>query len=284
MTTAATKTLRVAAIQMISGNDLTSNLAAAKALIHSAAQSAAQLVVLPETFSLFRASGQLELAQQEASDKAQVLPLLKSLAKHYQLWIVAGSIPVLSDDGSRVYSACIVLDDQGAERARYHKIHLFDADVADQQGSYRESDTFAAGDRVVIADTPWGRLGLAICYDIRFPELFRAMLDQGVDMIAVPAAFTLTTGEAHWLPLLRARAIENQCAVIGANQGGQHSSKRSSSGGSVIIDSWGTVLAEAGRGETVVCADLDLATQQTQRTSMPAAQHRRFSYPSLGET
>lgn len=271
------KPLRVAAIQMVSGNDLAANLAAAETLIGCAAQSAAQLVVLPETFSLFRASGQLDLARQEAGDNAQVLPLLKSLAKQYQLWIVAGSIPVLSDDGRHVYSACYVLDDQGNEQGCYNKIHLFDADVADQHGSYRESDTFAAGDQVVVVDTPWGRLGLAICYDIRFPELFRAMVDGGVDMIAVPAAFTLATGEAHWLPLLRARAIENQCVVIGANQGGKHSSKRSTSGGSVIIDGWGTVLAETGRGEAVICADLDFETQQKQRAAMPAAQHRQFS-------
>lgn len=272
-----TKELRVAAIQMVSGNDLAANLAVAETLIATAAQSGAQMVVLPETFSLFRAAGQLDLARQEAGDDARVLPLLKSLAMRYQLWIVTGTIPVLSEDDKRVYSACYVIDDQGNERARYNKIHLFDADVADQQGSYRESDTFAAGDQVVVVDTPWGRLGLAICYDIRFPELFCAMLAEGVDMIAVPAAFTLTTGEAHWLPLLRARAIENQCFVIGANQGGKHSSKRSSSGGSVIIDSWGTVLVEAGRGETVVCADLDFEALNKQRAAMPAAQHRQFS-------
>jgi predicted amidohydrolase len=155
-------------------------------------------------------------------------------------------------------------------------IHLFYVDVNDAHGSYRESDTFIAGDKVLVIDTPLGRLGVAVCYDIRFQEMFRLMADQAVDLIAVPAAFTLLTGQAHWQALLRARAIENQCYIIGANQGGEHTKNRASSGGSVIIDGWGKVLDEAAMGESIVVADVDLQRLAEQRLAMPVSQHRRF--------
>lgn len=273
---------KVAALQMVSTNILEDNLKVAATLIAEAGAAGAQLVVLPETFAMFSTKQQLPLGRQEASAGAIVRPFIAEQAKKNKLWIVAGSIPVAADQSEiavqdRVLSACFVVNDCGEECGRYDKIHLFDAQVEDQQGSYRESDTFAAGNEVVIVDTPVGRLGLAICYDIRFPELFRIMFERGVDLIAIPAAFTLLTGKAHWLPLLRARAIENQCYIVGANQGGEHSKSRSTSGGSVIIDGWGKVLAEAGMGERCIVAEVDLAALNKQRKAMPVASHQRFT-------
>ncbi len=267
---------KVAALQMVSGNNLDDNLLVAERLIAEAAKGGAELLVLPETFAVFNSRAQQALGQQEVSPDAVVRPFIAEQAKRWEVWIVAGTIPLAQADNERVLSSCFVINAKGEQCARYDKMHLFDVDVADQQSSYRESDTFAAGDTVVVIDTPFGRLGLAVCYDIRFPELFRAMFAQGVDLIAVPAAFTLLTGNTHWLPLLRARAIENQCYIIGANQGGVHSKSRSTSGGSVIIDGWGNVLSEAQMGECCIVADIDLQALQQQRSAMPISQHQRF--------
>ncbi len=267
----------VAAIQMVSSNDLEINLAAAERLVEQAASEGAQLVVLPETFAMFSAKAQKALGEQEASADAVIRPFISSLAKRLGIWIVAGTIPVAVERSEQVLSSCFVVDDQGVEQACYNKIHLFDVDVADSKGSYRESDTFLAGNKVVVIDTPFGRLGLAVCYDIRFPEFFRAMFAEGVDIIAVPAAFTLLTGKAHWLPLLQARAIENQCYIIGANQGGEHTPSRSTSGDSVVIDGWGKVLAIKEQGAAVVLANIDINELDKHRQSMPIKQHQRFS-------
>lgn len=267
----------IAAIQMVSGHDLDANLAAAEQLMVDAARGGAKLLVLPETFALFSGRDQQPLGEQEATDQARVRPFIRQLAQRLGVWIVAGTVPVLMDGESKVRSCSFIVNAQGEEVARYDKLHLFDASVADQQGSYRESDTFNAGQQVVVVDSPFGRLGVAVCYDIRFPEFFRAMFAQRVDIVAVPAAFTLLTGKAHWLPLLRARAIENQCYIVGANQGGEHSASRSTSGGSVIIDGWGTVLAELDMGAGVAVAEMDLTRLQQQRVAMPVAEHQRFT-------
>ena len=268
---------RVSAIQMVSSNDLQSNLAEAERLVAAAALDGAQLVVLPETFAMFSTRAQKPLGMQEASAGAVIRPFISALAKRLGIWIVAGTIPVAVEDSEQVLSSCFVFDDQGKEQGCYNKIHLFDVDVADSQGSYRESDTFLAGNDVVVVDTPFGRLGLAICYDIRFPEFFRAIFAQGVDLIAIPAAFTLLTGKAHWLPLLQARAIENQCYIIGANQGGDHTPSRSTSGDSVIIDSWGKVLASKEKGAGYASAEVDLDELAKHRKSMSIQQHQRFT-------
>lgn len=267
---------RIAALQMVSRNNIDQNLAVAKRLIAEAAKAGASLVVLPETFAVFSIRAQHDLGLQEVSEQAVIRPFISAQAKRWGLWIVAGTIPCAVPGNDRVLSSCFVFNDNGDEVARYNKIHLFDVDVDDGHGCYRESDTFLAGEEVVVVDTPVGRLGLAVCYDIRFPELFRAMFSESVDIIAVPSAFTLLTGEAHWLPLLRARAIENQCYIVGANQGGVHSKSHSTSGGSVIIDGWGKVLAEAGQGECCVVSELDLPKLRQQRKAMPIAQHQRF--------
>lgn len=277
---------RVAALQMISGNDIAANLASAARLITQAADAGAQLLVLPEAFALFGSGGQRELGVSEASAQPRVRDFLSAQAQRHRVWIVSGTIPLLDKpidktdspviESQRPSAACLLIDSDGKEVARYNKIHLFDVDVGDRQGSYRESDTYAPGNAVVVADTPFGRVGLAVCYDLRFAELFQLMRESDAEIIALPSAFTRKTGLAHWLPLLRARAIETQCYFIGANQGGIHSPKRQTSGGSVIVDSWGSVCAEAGFGECVITADVDREKIQRERAAMPVDQHRRF--------
>ncbi len=270
---------RIAALQMISGADLETNLATAARLIERAAGDGARLAVLPESFALFLSHAQRDLGAREADRTlARVRPFLAEQAARHRIWLVGGTLPLTEADDPRPRAACLVIDDSGAEVARYDKVHLFDVEVGDAQGRYCESDTFCPGaPRVVVVPTPVGRLGLAVCYDLRFAELFTLLRMQGAELIAVPSAFTRQTGLAHWLPLLRARAIETQCWLIGANQGGRHSSKRSTSGGSVIIDGWGTVRAEAGFGEAVLTAAVDLEQLQRWRAAMPVINHRRFT-------
>ncbi len=278
---------RVAALQMVSSNDVGANLASAARLIAQAAQTGAQLLVLPEAFALF-GGGQQELGLSEASAQPRIRDFLAEQAARHRIWIVGGTIPLLDKKSlldsaprleaelQRPRAACLLFDSSGSEVARYDKMHLFDVDVGDHQGSYRESDTYTRGDTVVVADTPCGRIGLAVCYDLRFPELFQLLRERGAEIIALPSAFTRKTGLAHWLPLLRARAIETQCYVIGANQGGVHTAKRHTSGGSAIIDSWGEVCAEAGFGACVITAVIDREKMQRERAAMPVQQHRRF--------
>lgn len=267
----------VAAVQMVSGPDVETNLAHAERLIAQAAGSGARLIVLPEAFALFLGSEQKRLGAEEAGPTPRVRAFLAEQAARHRVWLVGGTIPVLDHDPQRPRAACFVCDDSGREVARYDKIHLFDVDVGDRQGAYRESDSYQHGTEVVTVPTPFGCIGLAVCYDLRFPELFQLLRERGAEIIVLPSAFTRKTGLAHWLPLLRARAIETQCYVIGANQGGQHSSKRHTSGGSVIIDGWGEVLAEAGFGEGAITAAIDLDKLQRERQAMPVGRHRKFS-------
>ncbi|WP_339672515.1 carbon-nitrogen hydrolase family protein [Dasania marina] len=268
----------IAAIQMLSGSKLDENLARAEMLMAQAVAQGAQLVVLPEVFAMFASAQQYAVGVAEATGKAPIRQFLAQQARKHKVWIVAGSIPIAdAGSSSKVYAASLLFNDRGEECARYNKLHLFDVDVADKQGSYKESNTFVPGNDVVVFATPFGRLGMAICYDLRFPEFFRAMFAEGVDVISVPAAFTRKTGEAHWLPLLRARAIENQCYIIGANQGGDHDNGRETSGGSAIIDGWGQILAQADKGEACVVANMDLASLQQLRLAMPIQQHQRFT-------
>ena len=271
----------VAAIQMVSGSDLEANLAQARELLVAARDGGARIAVLPENFALLhtpdmRAQGALEI-----TSSGPIRGFLAEQARELGLWIVGGSLPVAArPDGSlipdRVRATCWVLDDQGREVGRYDKIHLFDAEVADAQGRYRESDTFEPGDSVVVVDTPVGRLGLSICYDLRFPELYRALAREGAEWVTVPSAFTYRTGEAHWEPLLRARAIENQLWVCAVDQGGQHSAKRRTWGHSMVIDPWGSIVAQVEEGVQVLFADIDLEQQAELRRQMPVLHHRRL--------
>ncbi len=268
----------VAAIQMNSLDNLQDNLQQAEALLIQAANSGAKLAVLPENFAVFAAGRQNSTAQQ--------MPLIQAwLAQQSiknKLWLVAGSIPCLyRPDGQsvlqdKVRACCLVYNPQGELAGRYDKIHLFDALLADQQAQYQESATFEAGDEIVVINTPFANIGLSICYDIRFPALYQALRDKGADIIVVPAAFTALTGAAHWQVLLRARAIENQCMMIGAGQSGWHSASRQTWGHSQIIDAWGKVLAEQEQGVGVVLAQYVKAELQQVRQQMPVLRHRRL--------
>jgi deaminated glutathione amidase len=209
----------------------------------------------------------------------RVQDFLSQQALRHRIWIVGGTVPLVSGDPDRVYSACLVYDAGGRRIARYDKIHLFDVTLEQSGEQYRESTTIVPGERVVVVDSPFGRLGLAVCYDLRFPELFRAMLDQQVEIIAVPSAFTAFTGKAHWEVLVRARAIENQCYVIAAAQGGYHLNGRETYGDTMIANPWGAVIDRLPRGAGIICADIDHTYQERIRRSFPALSHRRSLSP-----
>lgn len=269
---------RAAVIQMVSGDDIAANLRVASELIREAAAEGASLLVLPENFALFSGGKLRNASLEEATNAGPMRSFLASTAREHGVWLVGGSIP-LPADAEKVYAACMVLDPSGTERACYRKIHLFDAEVGDAQGRYMESDTLSAGREVVSIATPFGKLGLSICYDLRFPELYRAMFQQGIDLVSVPSAFTERTGEVHWQPLLQARAIENCCYVLAPNQGGQHTRKRSTWGHSMIIDPWGKVLAQCEQGEGFAIADIDPALLHDLRQRMPLHSHQKIIVP-----
>jgi predicted amidohydrolase len=265
----------VAMIQLVSGKVLQHNLERAGHWISEAAAAGASLVLLPENFAVFNASALVEQGRKEVSIEGPVRQFIAQQARLHGVWIVAGSIPVISSDGRRVRSACFVVDDQGIEQARYDKVHLFDVDVADNQGSYRESDQIEPGNRLVLVDTPVGRLGLSICYDLRFPDLYQKLVEEGAQLISVPAAFTQITGEAHWEVLLRARAIETQCYLLAANQGGVHNDRRETFGHSMVVDPWGTVLDCKEKDEGLALAEINLQYVAELRHKMPLQRHRR---------
>ncbi|MBJ6137271.1 carbon-nitrogen hydrolase family protein [Marinobacter litoralis] len=272
---------KVAAIQMVSGHDVKANLAEAARLLKEAAGQGVKVAVLPENFAVL-ASGQMQACgEQEAGDIPVVRPFLAEQARTLGLWIVGGSMPLASrPDGvaiaDRVRACCLVYDDQGREVARYDKIHLFDAMVEDAHGQYKESNAFEPGDQVVTIDTPAGRLGLAICYDLRFPELFRALRAQGAEWVCLPSAFTWQTGDAHWHALIRARAIENQVWVVAPGQGGQNSERRRTFGHSLVCDPWGKVVSEIEEGPGMALANLNLDYLEQVRARMPVWEHRRL--------
>lgn len=269
----------LAAIQMRSGADVEANLAMARHELEAAAAAGATLAVLPENWAVFDAAQYAAVGRR----LPELLERTAAMARALDLWIVAGTLPAAQrPDGSpvpggRVRTACHVIDSDGEVVARYDKLHLFDVEVDDAQGSYRESATFEPGDALACVDTPAGRVGLSICYDLRFPELFRALRDDGAEILVVPAAFTAVTGEAHWEVLLRARAIENQCYVVGAAQGGRHGPSRVTWGHSQVIDPWGRVLAGCGGdGPGLATAARDAEAQARLRLRMPVAAHRRL--------
>lgn len=274
---------RVAVLQMVSTDRIDANLAEAGRLLAEAAAAGARLAVLPENFALLDA-GRLRATAETEWDV--LCDWVAAAAVRHGLWIVAGTLPAARrPDGSpvaeRVRAASLVFDDQGQLRARYDKLHMFDVDVADAQGQYRESSYLEPGDRLVVVDTPVGRLGLSVCYDLRFPELYRRLTEAGAELVAVPSAFTYVTGEAHWQTLLQARAIENQLYVLGANQGGVHSPRRQTWGHSQIIDPWGSVLASWSTGPGLALAALDPQQLAERRARMPVLQHRREDLASL---
>ena len=256
---------RIAAVQCTSVSDPEKNKRALSVLISEAASQGADLVLLPEMCLSMNSDYYQDLAEDSAT-----LDWLAAQAATHSLWLVAGAVPQPAPgDDARVRSASLVFNPEGELVKRYDKIHLFDVDVGDAQGSYRESDTFSAGSDIVNIETPVGNIGLTICFDLRFPEQYQALRDAGADIILVPAAFTHTTGEAHWEILLKARAIETQCYVLAANQCGWHDDKRRTWGHSMIIDPWGESLGMLHESPGVIVADVDLKELENLRKKMP---------------
>ena len=270
--------MTLAVIQMVSQADVAANLLQARQLLEQAAAQDARLVVLPENFAAIGRQDLAALGRAEAQGDGPILPWLRQTARDLGLWIVAGTLP-LPPDGqpeAKAHACSLLIDDCGQQVARYDKLHLFDVDVSDNHGRYRESDDYAFGNQVVVADTPFGRLGLTVCYDLRFPELYSALRGAGAELISVPAAFTAVTGEAHWQVLTRARAIETQCYVLAAGQGGTHPGGRETFGHSAIVDPWGQVLGELPQGPGVVLAERNATEQAAIRQRMPVVRHKRF--------
>ncbi|MGC5702422.1 carbon-nitrogen hydrolase family protein [Pseudomonas sp. NFXW11] len=270
--------MSLAVIQMVSQSDIPANLAQARRLLEQAAAGGARLAVLPENFAAMGRRDMAAIGRAEALGEGPILPWLKQTARDLRLWIVAGTLPLPPEDQPEAKSnACsLLVDDQGQCVARYDKLHLFDVDVADNRGRYRESDDYAHGNRVVVADTPVGRLGLTVCYDLRFPELYSELRAAGAELITAPSAFTAVTGAAHWEVLIRARAIETQCYLLAAAQGGVHPGPRETFGHAAIVDPWGRVLAEQDQGEGVLLAERDSSEQASIRARMPVVSHRRI--------
>ena len=261
---------RVAAVQMASGPNVKANLNEARRLIEMAANAGARLIGLPEYFGIMGLKDSDKVNAREQFGSGPIQDFLSKTAKELKVWLVAGSVPLDCGSDSKIRNSSMVYDDKGKLAARYDKIHLFGFEMGKEQ--YKEERTIERGDSVKIVDTPFGRVGLSVCYDLRFPELYRAM--GTVDIIMVPAAFTETTGKAHWETLIRARAIENLAYVIAPAQGGYHVNGRETHGHTMIVDPWGVVLDRLPRGSGVVIAGINPAYQQSLRNSLPALQHR----------
>ncbi|MCC6917525.1 carbon-nitrogen hydrolase family protein [Nitrosomonas sp.] len=262
--------IKVAAVQMASGPSVSANLEEAFRLIEEAAARQARLVVLPEYFCIMGMKDTDKLAVRENPGEGEVQNFLSETARRFGIWLVGGSVPLVSPVSNKVYNSCLVYDEHGQQVARYDKIHLFGLSMGNE--NFAEEKTIDAGNRVVALDSPFGRMGLSICYDLRFPELYRMM--GKVDIILAPAAFTAITGKAHWETLIRARAIENQAYLVAPAQGGFHVNGRETNGDSMIVDPWGVVIDRLPRGSGVVVAEIDRSYQLSVRASLPALEHR----------
>ena len=263
---------RIAAVQTVSGPEVEDNLRVAGELIARAADAGAMLVALPEYFPVISADEQAKVRLREPDGEGRLQDFLRDMAVRHGIWVVGGTIPLEAGAQEKVRNATLVFDPDGRRVARYDKIHLFGFRKGEER--YDEAETIEAGDAVTVFDAPFGRVGLSVCYDLRFPEMYRQMGE--VALILVPAAFTRTTGQAHWEVLLRARAIENQCYVMAPAQGGRHPSGRVTWGHTMIIDPWGEVQACRDEGEGVVVATLDPRRIAAVRDSLPALKHRRL--------
>jgi nitrilase len=269
-------TIRVAAVQMVSGPEVAANLSEAGRLVERAAEGGARLVALPENFALMGLKEQDKLAAREQPGSGPIQDFLSETARRLGIWLVGGSVPLAARVPDKVRASCLVYDDTGRLAARYDKIHLFGLDLEGEH--HAEARSIEPGSEVVALETPFGRMGLSICYDLRFPELYRAM--GPVDLILVPAAFTEVTGRAHWEVLLRARAVENLAYVLAPAQGGRHVSGRETHGDAMIVDPWGAVLNRLARGPGVVLAEMDAEYQRRLRASLPALDHRTIAVES----
>ncbi len=268
--------VKVAAIQMASGPQVGANLIEAERLAREAAEDGAQLIVLPENFAIMGLSEADRLVASEDPGDGPIQDFLARLARSHNLWIIGGTIPMHSEKADKAYASTLVYNNEGQCVSRYDKLHLFDVSLEGSSEDYTESETTQPGDKIIVIDSPYGRLGLAVCYDIRFPELFRAMVTQGAEIFVIPAAFTAFTGKAHWEMLLRARAVENLCYVIASAQGGYHLNGRETYGHSMIIDPWGNIIDELPQGSGIVSATLDRQLSERIRSRFPALNHRRI--------
>jgi len=266
-----------AAIQMASGPQVTANLLLAGQLIAEAAGKGARFVVLPENFGLMGVTEQDKLEVAESANGGPMQEFLAENARKHGVWICGGTLPVETPEPGKVYASSFIYNDEGRQVARYDKVHLFDVSLPGVDENYNESETILPGDRTVVVDTPFGKIGLAVCYDLRFPELFRELVDRGAEIIFVPAAFTDLTGKAHWDILVRARAVENLCYVVASAQGGYHVNGRTTYGHSMIVDPWGAVVDEADDHKPgIVLGDINLDCLRRVRRSFPVLQHRRL--------
>ncbi|MDX1823905.1 MAG: carbon-nitrogen hydrolase family protein [Thiohalomonadales bacterium] len=267
---------RVAAIQMASGPNVGANLTEAARLISRAVDAGAELIVLPENFAIMGMREEDKVQIRETYGQGPIQDFLAEQSHQHRAWIVGGTIPLSAKDSQHVRAACLLFDEQGKVKARYDKVHLFDVHLSESKETYDESTTTEPGDAATVVDTPFGRLGLAVCYDLRFPELFRRMSDEGAELFAIPSAFTAITGKAHWEVLVRARAIENLCYVIAAAQGGYHVNGRETHGDSMIVDPWGRVLDRLPRGSGFVVSNIDLDKVRNTRRNFPVLEHRKI--------
>ncbi len=271
--------MKVAAVQMVSALDIATNIDRAKSFMAEAQRAGVDLIVFPENFLTFGRKSKLELSEQR-----ELIDQLSFMAREYGLWMIGGTLPIHtgtlfdgadSEDG-KPNAASVVFDNEGRYRGSYSKIHLFDVEVSDQTKTYRESDRYIHGTEVPVFPSPWGDFGIAICYDIRFSELFTRLSESSCKMIFIPSAFTEKTGEAHWEILVRARAIETQCFVIAANQGGDHENGQSTWGQSMIVNPWGKILSKIDKGEGLIAANIEMQELERIRQRMPIRQHRRL--------
>ncbi|HGM5490926.1 TPA: deaminated glutathione amidase [Serratia fonticola] len=273
------KNANVALLQLCSGEQVRDNLAQIEQQIKQL-NPGIKLVMTPENALLFANSAAYrEHAEPEGNGPLQ--QAVRDMARRYGVWLLVGSMPLISrEDPTRITTSSLLFDDQGEIRGRYDKLHMFDVDINDMHAHYRESDTYQHGQQLTVVDTPVGRLGMTICYDLRFPGLYQALRAQGAELISVPAAFTRVTGEAHWEILLRARAIENQCVILAPAQVGRHGATRRTWGHSMVVDSWGNVLAENPDAVSALKVRVDTGKLHTIRKQMPVMQHNRFQ-PTL---
>lgn len=272
------RSVQVAAIQMTSSQEVNRNLETTAKLIQDAATTGAKLIVLPEMFLLMGTTESEKFRIAESPGKGKVQDFLANLAAKHGIWLIAGTMPILKPHQPKLLASCLIYNDTGTQIAHYNKLHLFDVVVPSSEESYQESSNISPGNSIVIVDTPFGRLSVAVCYDLRFPELFRIMFKHGVEIIAVPAAFTVPTGKAHWEILLRARAIENFSYLIGACQGGSHSAHRKTYGHSMIVNPWGEIMACLPEGEGFITAEIDREKLLKIREDMPVLSHSRIDF------
>jgi predicted amidohydrolase len=264
---------RAACVQLRSSDDVAENIRVTSELIREAKAKGADFIATPENTTLMAPDGGAKLERSFPEDRDPALPAFTALAKELNVWLLIGSLAIKVSD-TKTANRSFLIDPSGRIAARYDKIHMFDVDLPSGE-TYRESNTVAGGGRAVIADLPWGKIGLTICYDLRFPKLYRALAQNGAFMLTVPSAFTETTGKAHWHVLLRARAIENGAFVIAPAQGGTHANGRQTYGHSLIVAPWGDVLAEAGTEPGVIVADIDPALVEAARGRVPNLRHNR---------